>query len=74
MTVTRPSVCYTVWTRGRGTCGHVHRTLTGAIDCLRRRGRHADGERRKPELRVIASRLELAEYDLQRGPGEPIRE
>jgi hypothetical protein len=73
MTLARRSVCYTIRTRGAATCGHLHRTLTGAIDCLRRSGRHARGERRAPEIRVVKSRLELVEYDRQAGPGRPIR-
>ena len=70
--MTGPS--YTIFTRGVGTCGHVHRTLTGAMDCLRRTGRHARGERRAPQIRVLTGRSDLLEFDINKGPGEPIRE
>lgn len=65
---------YTIWIRGVGTCGHVHRTLTGAMDCLRRTGRHARGERRAPQIRVLAGRADLVDYDPQTGPGQPIKD
>jgi hypothetical protein len=67
-------VAFTTWGSERGCCGHAHKTMRAAEDCIGRdhrgcasRGRHSDRV-----VRLIRERRELQSYDASLGPG-PLR-
>jgi hypothetical protein len=64
-------VAFTTWGSDRGCCGHAHKTIRAAEDCIGRddrgcatRGRYSDRV-----IRLIRERGELQSYDATLGPG-----
>ncbi len=64
---------YTTWGAVRGDCGHAHRSAGAAERCARAdsAGCRTHGGYSDREARAIASRRDLLNYDVTRGPGEP---
>jgi hypothetical protein len=65
---------FTTWGRVQGCCGHLHRNVTSAVDCLKRCGRLAAASGRVHDRRIhrVANRAELTGFDPHVGPGLPL--
>lgn len=63
---------YTTWGPVRGDCGHAHRTVEAAKQCIARdaAGCRSQGGYSDRSVRRIDSLDELRNYDVTRGPGE----
>jgi hypothetical protein len=64
---------YTTWGSARQGCGHAHKTLAAAEQCLRedREGCSGDGYSDR-EIRAIETREEAKNYDTECGPGRKL--
>jgi len=66
---------YTTWGPVRGDCGHEHRTMRAACECVERdqRGCAKQGGYTDRHLRVLDPGHTVNEYDTTQGPGRMIK-
>ncbi|NPV58669.1 MAG: hypothetical protein HPY75_03270 [Actinobacteria bacterium] len=64
---------YTTWGPHYGCCGHLHRTMEAAYDCLFKNPNDLPRKRRfGRQIREVASRKELQDFDPELGPGKRV--
>lgn len=64
---------YTTWGPYYGCCGHLHRTMEAAYDCLFRNPNDLPRKcRLGRQIREVTSRKELQDSDPELGPGKRV--